>query len=204
MCLGAGPDRPETGYGYVEVGEPLGEGIHRVAHFHEKPPPDVASRYAASGRHLWNTGIFVWRVADFLAAVRRWTPEVAGALGRLAENDVDGFFASVETISVDEGVLERADNVAVVRATFDWDDVGSWSALARTQTPDAAGNAVVGDVRAIDAHDNIAWCEEGSVVLFGVRDLVVVRSGATTLVTTRAEAPRMKQLLERLEGEGAT
>lgn len=201
VCVGAEPTRAETGYGYLELGTSLGDAAWRVIRFEEKPDRETAEAYCSSGRHLWNTGIFVWRADALLAAVRRWTPEVAPALEALERRDVEGYFAAVEPISVDVGVLERADNVVAVRATFTWDDVGSWNALARTGRSDAAGNVVIGDGRAVDSRDTIVWSEGGSVAVFGVEGLVVVRSGPNTLVTTRAAAPELKRLLESLARE---
>lgn len=206
VCLGIRPDRPETGYGYVELGEETAEGVHAVERFVEKPDPETAARYVASGRHLWNSGIFVWRAVDFLAAVRRHSPEIAPALAALEEggSGVEAFFDAVRPVSVDVGVLERADNVEVAVANFDWDDVGTWSALARTRDADPAGNVTSGEAALIEARNNVVWSEDGRVVLFGVDDLVVVRSGGETLVTRRELAPELKRALAELERRDAT
>jgi mannose-1-phosphate guanylyltransferase len=201
VCIGIEPTRPETGYGYILAGEEREPGVHAADRFVEKPDADTARAYAADGRYLWNTGIFVWRARDLLAAARRFTRELASAFPLLDSGDVEGFFRAAEPVSVDVGVLERADGVEVARATFAWDDVGTWAALARTRERDAAGNAVVGHARVFEGSDNVVWAEGGSVVLFGVRDLVVVRSGTRTLVTTRDRAPELKRLLEWLEAE---
>jgi mannose-1-phosphate guanylyltransferase len=201
VCIGTEPTRPETGYGYIRTGAERDPGVLSVARFVEKPDPETARRYAADGLHLWNTGIFVWRARDLLAAARRWTHELASAFPLLDAGDVGGFFHAAEPVSVDVGVLERADGVEVARATFAWDDVGTWAALARTRERDEAGNAVVGTARVFEGADNVVWAEGGRVVLFGVRDLVVVRAGPETLVTTRDRAPELKRLLERLEAE---
>jgi mannose-1-phosphate guanylyltransferase len=112
---------------------------------------------------------------------------------------VEAFFDAVQPVSVDVGVLERADNVEVAVANFDWDDVGTWSALARTREADASGNVTAGDAALIEARNNIVWSEDGRVVLFGVDDLVVVRSGEETLVTRRELAPELKRALAEIE-----
>jgi len=98
--------------------------------------------------------------------------------------------------------MERADSVGVVEASFEWDDVGSWNALARTRATDEDGNAVVGTARLVEAHDNIVWCEDEDVTLFGVDGLVVVRSGGKILVTSRQAAPDLKRLVARIENGG--
>jgi mannose-1-phosphate guanylyltransferase len=107
----------------------------------------------------------------------------------------------VPTISVDESVFERSARVGAVRATFRWDDVGGWAALGRSLPGDAAGNHTVGDAHVVDSKNSIVWAEGGPVVLFGVEDIVAVRSGRVTLVTTREASPRLKDLLERLPPE---
>lgn len=199
FCIGARPDRPETGYGYVRTGDELEEGVFEVREFVEKPSEERAREYLASGEYLWNTGLFAWRVDTFLDVVREETPEIGPALGRLEEGDVEGYFEAVEPVSVDVGVMERAPSVGAVAATFGWDDLGVWPALARALASDEDGNTVVGPAVTVEAGDNVVWSEDGRLVLFGVEGLVVARSGGQTLVTTREHAPRLKRLLSRLE-----
>lgn len=204
FCIGARPTRPETGYGYVLLGDPIGEGVHEVREFVEKPTRHWARRYVDSGEYLWNTGLFAWRVDDFLGATRALAPELEAGMAILEEDpgDAVGFFGAVEPVSVDVAVMERADTVGVVEATFEWDDLGIWTAVGRALPTDAAGNAVMGESVRLDAKDNIVWSEDGRVVLFGVEGLVVVQSGGRTLVTTRERAPDLKQLLRSLDGDG--
>ncbi|MFQ5529331.1 MAG: mannose-1-phosphate guanylyltransferase [Gemmatimonadota bacterium] len=202
VCLGVTPTRAEAGYGYIELGDAVDEGLHAVTRFVEKPEAHTARAYSESGRHLWNSGIFVWRASDFLAAAERWCEEIAPGLPALASNDADAFFENVSDVSVDVGVLERATNVETVVATFDWDDVGTWEAVARTSRGDAAGNVMSGRTAVIEGSANIVWSDTGRVVLFGVDDLVVVRSGDETLVMRRDLAPDLKRALEQLEEAG--
>lgn len=202
FCLGIRPDRPETGYGYLRLGPALSDRVFEVEEFVEKPDPERARRYLESGEHLWNTGLFVWRSRVFLDAVREHAPEIGDVIERLDAGDVDGFFDRVGSVSVDVAVLERAERVGAVEAAFEWDDLGVWTSLARAVSPDEGGNTVLGRARAVDARGNIVWSEDGRVTLFGVDDLVVVRSGDETLVTTRERAPALKELLERLDEEG--
>ena len=201
VCLGIEPSRPETGYGYIEVGADRGEGVHAVARFHEKPDRDSAERYAASGRYLWNSGIFVWRARDLFEQAQRWAVELHPALPRLDSGDVDGFFDTVQPVSVDVGILERSDRVEVVRATFAWDDVGTWAALARTREQDPTGNVLVGEASVLDSSGNVVWTEGGRVHLFGIHDTVVVQVGADTLVMSKDNAADLKRLLTSIEQE---
>jgi mannose-1-phosphate guanylyltransferase len=203
VCLGVAPDRVETGYGHVEPGEPLqvagGAVAYRVRAFHEKPDPETARRYVADG-YLWNTGIFVWKAGVLLEELRRNAPEVSDYL-ELLDRDEKAFFDQVPVSVIDRAVMERSERVATVRADFTWDDVGSWEALSRTRSADASGNVVVGDGRTVDASGNLVYVEAGSVVLFGTHDLVVVRTGDTTLVLPRERAADLKTLLASLDEE---
>lgn len=199
FTLGAVPSRPETGYGYITPGDALTEdgAACAVARFVEKPDIASAERYIAEGC-LWNTGIFVWPVRLLLEQVRQHTPELASLLPLLDVGDVEGFFDRAPALSIDEGLLERSDRVAVLRADFRWDDVGAWDAVGRNHERDAAGNAGIGDTHFVDAHDCVAWADDGSIVVFGASDLVVVRSGGITFVAPRARTPELKVLLEQL------
>jgi mannose-1-phosphate guanylyltransferase len=201
ITVGACPDRTEIGFGYIQPGAQLdvAEGFraHRVERFHEKPDASTAERYLQEG-YLWNTGLFVWRAATFLEEVRRHAPELATLLPRLERGDERGFFADAPAATVDVAVLEKSRRVGVLAATFLWDDVGSWEALARTRSADASGNVSHGDSYAVDSTGNVVFSEGAPVVLFGVHDLVVVRAAGVTLVASRARAPELKSLLDQL------
>lgn len=202
FTIGALPTRPETGYGYIRPGDPLDEqGTARlVAEFVEKPDRATAERYMAAG-YLWNTGLFIWPAALLLEQLRRHTPELASLLPLLDAGDVAGFFERAPSLTIDVGLLERTDRVGVMPATFAWDDVGAWDAVARTRTPDEAGNVLVGGSYAVDSRDCIVWSEDGCAVVFGMADVVVVRANGVTLVAPRASAPDLKRLLAQLPSE---
>ena len=204
VTVGVLPDRPETGYGYLLPGDRLGDDVDppafRVARFVEKPDEAVARTYLEQG-YLWNSGIFVWKASVFLDEVRRVAPEVGDHLPLLEQDDVAGFFNAVAATTVDVAVLERSDRVATVKADFQWDDVGSWESLARTRDADEEGNVRVGAAHVVDGAGNIVVSDDGQTVLFGVRDLVVVRAAGVTLVTHRSRAPHLKELLTQLPPE---
>jgi mannose-1-phosphate guanylyltransferase len=199
FTLGAQPTRAETAYGYIRPGAALdGEsGARGVEAFVEKPDRATAERYIAEGC-LWNTGIFIWPAALLLAELRRHTPELAELLPLLDGGDVESFFDRTPNLSIDEGLLERSDRVAVLRAEFRWDDVGAWDAVGRNRAGDAAGNVGAGDTHFVDAQDCIAWADEGSVVVYGASDLVVVRTRHITFVAPRARTAELKRLLAAL------
>jgi mannose-1-phosphate guanylyltransferase len=202
ITLGARPTRPETGYGYIAAGAPLdGDGhgdAHVVDRFVEKPDRAKAETYIAAGC-LWNTGIFVWPARLLLDEMRRHTPEVAAHFELLDRGDIEGYFAAVPSISIDEGLLERSRRVAVLQADFAWDDVGTWDAVGRTRPGDAAGNVAVGEATFVDAQRCIAWSEEGRIVVFGGTDLVVVHANGTTFVAPREKTADLKRLLAELD-----
>jgi mannose-1-phosphate guanylyltransferase len=198
--VGIVPTEPNPGLGYIEPGAALDASTWRVAQFLEKPDRQTAERLVAAGC-LWNSGIFAWRAQRFLDELRAHTPELHRALD-VAGTGRAAFFAAVrDTVSVDVGVLERSGTVAVVRGDFGWDDVGTWGALRRVRTRDAAGNATHGAVTVVDARDNVVHAEHGRVVLYGVRDLVVVVRDGLTLVTTVDAADSLKTMLDQLPAE---
>ena len=202
LTVGAHPDRPDTGYGYLQPGDPLDDedahdGPRRVRRFHEKPDGRQAADYIRRG-FLWNTGIFVWRASMFLTELAAHAPELAALIPRLEAGDVDGFFRRAPSVSVDEAVLERSRRCATLPASFHWDDVGSWEAIARTRPFDSRGNAAAGDVTLVDSDDNIVYGEDESVVLYGVKNLVVVAARGVTMVTTREHARDLKRLVSQL------
>jgi len=199
VTVGIVPARPDPGFGYIEPGDPVG-GARRVRRFAEKPNRERAAEMVASG-YLWNSGIFVWRAGDFLDEVRAHTTEVAPQLPLAEAGEIATFFAQVKPISVDEGVLERSSRVMVIPGDFGWDDVGTWAALHRVRRRDAAGNATFGDVHSVASANNVVHAEGGSVVLYGVDDLVVVSLDGMTLVTTKERAAELKLLLDALPAE---
>ncbi len=196
VTVGIVPTRPEIGYGYIRAGEEVSGGARRVAKFVEKPDRQRAEQLCAEGC-LWNSGIFVWRVGDFLGEVEAHTPEVAPVLATAA-GDAELFFRSVTPVSVDVGVLERSDRVYVVPGDFGWDDVGTWASLARVRKTDADRNACSGHVHLHDARDNVVHSEGNAVVMYGVEGLVVVVRDGLTLVTSVERAAELKLLLDTL------
>lgn len=196
VTVGVVPSRPDPGFGYIQPAAEVEPGVRRVARFVEKPSVERARDMCAAG-YFWNSGIFVWRVGDYLEDLRAHTPEVAPALAAHPD-DLAGFFAGVAPISVDVGVMERSRRVLVIPGDFGWDDIGVWGALRRVRALDAHGNAMAGDAFAVDASGNVVHAEEGTVVLYGVNDLVVVACQGLTVVTTVEKSHALKDLLAAL------
>jgi mannose-1-phosphate guanylyltransferase len=196
VTVGVVPTRADPGLGYIQPGRELEPGVMRVARFVEKPDAARASEMWRNG-YLWNSGIFVWRVGDFLDDVRQHAKEVAPAL-HAHSDDIRAFFGAVTPVSVDVAVLERSDRVVVLPGNFGWDDVGTWAALKRVRPGDAAGNVARGSVHAVDAQNNVVHAPGSSVVLYGVSNLVVVVENGLTLVTTVDRSTDLKTLMDAL------
>ena len=199
VTVGIVPTRPDPGLGYIEPGEKISERVNRVGRFVEKPEEARARQMIDKGA-LWNSGIFAWRVGDFLDEVRAVTPEVAPALQNISagEKGLQKFFAEVNSIAVDVGVLERSKKVQVVAGNFGWDDIGTWGALRRIRNADELGNVINGDAFALESTQNVVHAQDHTVVLYGVQDLVVVAKDGLTLVTTVEKSAHLKNLLDAL------
>jgi mannose-1-phosphate guanylyltransferase len=204
------PSYPATGFGYLELGDRLAEGtdgsqLVMVRRFVEKPDLATAETYLRGGRHAWNAGMFVWSVASFLYEVDRTAPELAAFVRDFPPGDPAPFlaerFAALPKISVDYAVLEKAAAVSTVLADFDWDDVGSWTALPAHLTPDGAGNVSRGPVVAVGSANTIAVSNGRLLALCGVRDLVVVETADAVLVCHRDSVQDVKKLLPHLPAE---
>ena len=200
VTVGIVPSRPETGFGYIVPGERLDSAARAVGRFVEKPDAARALDLMAEGA-LWNSGLFAWRAEDLRREVMAHTTEIAPYLPLLDAGDVAGFFRDVRAVSIDVGVFERSDSVAVVAGDFEWDDIGTWEALARVRPRDRRGNVTNGPVTLVDCSDCIVWNDGPPMVLSGVSDLVVVHANARTLVLERSRAPDLKRTLDALPSE---
>ncbi len=200
VTVGIIPTRPDPGFGYIQPGADTESGAREVVRFVEKPERSRAEWMLHEG-YLWNSGIFVWRVGDFLDEVRALTPEVSEALASKADQGLAAFFDAVKSVSVDNGVLERSNRVRVVAGDFGWDDVGTWAALRRVKPEDDSGNVATGRVHTLEASGNVVHAEGNAVVLYGVSDLVVVTRGGLTLVTTADKSADLKTLIDSLPGD---
>jgi len=200
VTVGVVPDRADVGYGYIEPAEKNSARGVSVKRFVEKPDRARALDFVRQG-YLWNSGIFVWRVGDFLAEVSALTTEISPALSGESRSSLEKFFARVRPISVDNGVLERSKKVMVVSADFGWDDIGTWPALRRARAVDSHGNSVTGSAHLLDAKNNVVHTESGTVVMYGVSNLVVVAKDGVTLVTTADKAADLKSLVDSLPAD---
>lgn len=210
--FGVPPRYPETGYGYIEAAEALpisggvvGAGdveVFSVAQFREKPDLETAERYVEAGNFFWNSGIFVWTVSDIWSSFEEHLPDACGpAEDMLGTDDHDAcaeIYAEMPATSIDFGIMERARNVATVKAGFDWSDVGSWAALREVVEKNEAENVAFGEVVHIDAKGNLVHAPDVVVTLLGVDHLAVVHTGDVILVASLERSQDVKLLRERL------
>jgi mannose-1-phosphate guanylyltransferase len=219
VTFGITPTYPATGFGYIECGRPLDEGRPQAlaaTRFREKPTRAEAEQFLHAGSFLWNSGIFVWRVDAIGAAMRRGNAELAAAYDAMLlgcqqqqRAAVVRAFRRAPKTSIDYAVMERAEHVAVVRATVRWDDVGSFPAIESVGSKDGNGNATLltngATLLASQAEHNIVYAEgKRAVALFGVRDLVVVAVGDAVMVCPRERAAELKTLVEQVKAAGRT
>lgn len=211
VTFGIKPTRPETGYGYVEVlpGKNFVRElpVRDIAGFHEKPSAATAEAFLASGNHFWNSGMFAWRVDYLWEQFRRHLPETAAAFEKAGDLDpkkptfaakLKKIYATIPDISIDYGILEKADRIRMVIPAFAWDDIGAWSALDRRSAPDANGNRALGDAVLLESSDVTAFSDDGLIAAFGVKDLLIVQHGGVTMVVPKSHAPRLKELVKKV------
>jgi len=213
-AIGIRPTYPATGYGYLlrgeTVGEADGEPVFDVTSFHEKPSIALAEAYFDSGDYFWNSGICFGRTDTILEEIHRHQPELAEGLQQLVPDlDTDRMESALAKVyprfprqSISYGVLERADQVRVIEGHFAWDDVGTWRILQAHLPADEAGNVARGEAIAVDARDNLMYAGGGQLVAaLGVRDLVIVATPDATLVTTRENAERVREIVAHLKNQ---
>lgn len=204
VTIGVEPDRPAVGYGYVKPGADRGD-YYEAAGFFEKPSPGTAERYRYNGFY-WNTGMFAWTPDALLREAR--ATDLASLVSGLESGPAERAFALCPTVSVDNAVLEQSNSVALVPAPegFEWDDLGTWDALARVfaDAADDDGNVVLGDALTLGAEDClIATDETNHVAAVGVSNLTVAAYGDRTLVVPTREAQRVREVTERLREEAS-
>lgn len=202
--IGIPPTRPDTGFGYIELGPQTTHGFE-VKSFREKPDSPTAEKYLQTQNFLWNSGMFIFTVPGFLAELERCQPEMAKILrqisGHLAAGDMEAAertFDELPSISFDYAVMEKADHVHVIPASFEWDDLGSWDAIERSQSLDPDHNATLGNNRLIESQGNIVYNSENNVRvnLLGCKDLVVVVHQGQILICPKTRAQEVKKFLQ--------
>lgn len=226
ITIGIKPTRPETGYGYIEAGENIEvrskksevrekntdiPDMFSVKRFVEKPDFEKAMEYLKDGHYYWNSGMFVWEVRVIMDEIRRHMPglfeglkEIELAHGKGDEGTVIGkVFSRLEPVSIDYGVMERSDKVAVIPADIGWSDVGSWTALDEISIKDIHGNVITGNVVDVDSRNSILYASNRLVATLGLQDMIVVDTEDATLVCRKERAQDVKKIVAELKKRGA-
>jgi mannose-1-phosphate guanylyltransferase/mannose-6-phosphate isomerase len=211
VTFGIPPDHPETGYGYIEMGEPLGKGPgNKATRFVEKPYLELAQKYLAAGNYLWNSGMFAFTAGKLLEAFAAHQPQLieeARTCWKASKREVDTSIVELEgdgfgrlaDISIDYAVMEKAAGVAVIRADFDWSDIGSWNAMHQAVTADKAGNSVVGEAILVDVSNTYIQSDGRLVAAVGVDNIVIVDTPDALLVADRSRSQDVKKVVEQLK-----
>lgn len=213
VTIGITPDYPETGYGYIKFLPDKTEGAaFEVESFVEKPDLQKAREYLATEEYLWNSGMFIWKVSSILNNIKKYLPEMYSGLERIGEAIntaeyeavLDREFSAFDSVSIDYGVLERAENIYTISGSFGWDDVGSWLAVGRVKKSDEAGNVIEGNVININSKDTIIQAESKLIAAVGLKDIIVVDTPDATLVCDKGCTADIKKVIENLKKKNRT
>ena len=207
VVFGITPTFPETGFGYIECGEPLDDG-YKVTRFIEKPRAEVAETYLQSNRYLWNAGMFCFKPALMLQELKQYAPSLLNQVetcwqaskknSHVTELDLMNF-AQLPSISIDYAVMEKSQQVAVIPGQFDWQDIGSWEAYKKLHHHDADGNTVLGDAILIDSQNNFIHSENRMVASIGIHDLAIIDTPDALLIARRDRAQDVKSIVQKLK-----
>ena len=207
VTFGISPDAPETGYGYIQLGDALAAGVHQVARFVEKPDAARATEMLATGDHVWNGGIFLFRADGYVAALADHAPVMLAAvtsainnaarIGSAIHPEAPAFAASPSD-SIDYAVMEKAARVAVVPVSMGWSDVGSWDALAGLAVPDGDGNALAGDIVTVDTRNCLIKSDGLRIATIGLEGLTIIAAGNDILIMPKGRAQDVKKVIEKL------
>lgn len=207
VTLGMTPNRPETGYGYIEVGEKELDGnsigVNRVNRFVEKPNKEKALEYLEKGNFLWNGGMFMWRVEGILSKVKEYMPSTYEALSGIEEVEdyeiqryVYENYKNTEATSIDYGILEKSDEIYVVPSDINWDDIGSWDAMERYIKKDASGNIIVGKSKVNNAINNLIVSAGKKIIVDGVDNIYILECQDSILIGKKNSISNLRYLKE--------
>ena len=206
--IGIPPTYPSQNYGYIECGKPLGDGMFEVRRFVEKPSREKAERLLAEGNFKWNSGMFIWQVDTILGLMRQFAPDLADLSDRITaawdtpdfENTLRGQYENCRKISIDYAIMEKAPNIVMREASFDWDDIGNWTSLRNHFPADSLNNVAVGRFETVNAHDCIAFSNDPDHLTCAIDTdgLVIVHTPDVTLVCSKDSTEKIKVLLNQL------
>jgi mannose-1-phosphate guanylyltransferase len=206
ITMGITPTRPDTGYGYIKMGRKIKGDFYKVNTFIEKPSFNKAKIFFKNGGYLWNSGMFIWTAQAILEGIKEHMPVLYKGLMSI-KKDIDTprekmaikkLYKKLESISIDYGVMEKAENIAVVKGNFDWDDVGSWLAMERIFSKDKKGNIKTGDFVSIDTKNCITISDKGIIGAIGLKNIVIIKTQDATLVCPKDRAQDVKKIVKEI------
>lgn len=207
VTIGITPSYPETGYGYIKFNQDQVDGhAYSVDCFVEKPNLEIAKKYLESKEYLWNSGMFVWKVSSILSNIKLFMPdiwsglkEIQNVIGTKAQETVlEDVFAGFDSISIDYGVMEKAEHIYILPGTFGWDDVGSWLAVGRIRKSDEDGNVIDGNVITVNCKNNIIQGNKKLIAAVGIEDIILIDTEDATLICDKDSTAAIKIVLENL------
>jgi mannose-1-phosphate guanylyltransferase/mannose-6-phosphate isomerase len=213
VTFGIKPTRPETGYGYIKVENTSSigrEGLRGVECFVEKPDLETAKKYLFNGSYYWNSGIFIWKTSKILSEIKKYLPDLYKGLKGIGSllfepnqpNKLNELYSHLEPISIDYGIMERSQDVLMVPATFQWSDLGSWSALDEIVEKDEAGNIFKGNAIDIGSQNSTIYADKRIVATIGLKDMVVIDTPDATLITPKEKVQEVRKIVEALKQNG--
>lgn len=213
VTFGIQPTRPDTGFGYIKAHAVERQDVYAVECFTEKPDYATAERFLKEGDYFWNSGMFVWRASAILAEIQKHLPAVYRVIQKIVaessaaetfQQAVEKHFAAMPSISIDYGVLEKSDRVSLIPCDIGWNDVGCWQAVHEIATKDESGNALQGNVIALDCKNSLIRAEKRLVVAIGVEDLCIIETDDAVLISKSDETQRVREVVDALQEKGAT
>jgi len=210
VTFGIEPQYAATGYGYIEAGKKITEGVYEVVRFKEKPDRTTAEKFLKAGNFFWNSGMFMWKLSTILQAFEKYLPEIIALLASISvtwdslgiEADISEIYAKMPRLPIDIGIMEKAEKRRVLKVDLGWSDVGSWKALYEISDKDDAGNVIQNHNITIDSFNNYIYSSK-VVALVGVEDLVVVDTEDALLIASRERAEQVKEIVEQLKKENS-
>lgn len=208
VTIGIQPTRPETGYGYIQrEDQEIEENIFKVKTFAEKPNYQTAESFLESGDFVWNSGMFIWRVESILKEIETHMPDLMDGLRKIQKSVVKGdyektlevVYGMLRSISIDYGIMERSDNVYVIRSTFGWSDVGSWEEVYQLSHRDEFGNSLFGNYFIEGVHNSLIHSEDKFTACIGLANLIVINTDDALLVVNRNNAQDVKKVVDYLK-----
>ena len=206
VLLGIKPHEPATGYGYIKpskllkAGSPDNEAmpVYEVAQFVEKPNAEKAAQFVQDG-YLWNSGMFVFKADVFMQMLQQYQPEIAHQLSQMTDANLTETYADFNSISMDYGLAEKADKVAVVPVDMAWSDLGSWDSIYQRHEKDAQNNVTHGDVLSQDTNNSLLWTDHGVLATLGVNNVAIIQTADATLVCDRSRTEDIKELVAQVK-----